>query len=73
MYQALFFFLSLAKEAKKQKKKTPDLRLVRSLQSALRSLRFTLTSFFKTLSIGPAPEIEPLDLPLCSQGLYRLS
>ena len=35
------------------------LRLVRSLQSAVRSLRFTLTGFFKTLSIGPAPGIEP--------------
>ena len=30
-----------------------------SLQSAVRSLRFTLTGFFKTLSIGPAPGIEP--------------
>ena len=30
-------------------------------------------SYFKTLSIGPAPGIEPRDLSLCSQALYRLS
>ena len=35
------------------------LPLVRSLQSAVRSLCFTLTGFFKALSIGPTPGNEP--------------
>ena len=41
MYQALFFFSSRAKETKKQKKKTPDLRLGRNRFVKLLRLRHT--------------------------------